>query len=280
MPSVALINDTSLYESHFGCELVGQTFREQFARTGIELRYALGRDWDLDQLSHIIEGVDLVVVNGEGSIHHGKRQKLLDISSRFPSVLVNCVYQQNPTNDNLGKFLYRSARESLSAGAIKAEGYQCDTVPDLLYASTFLRSFVKKEPSFDLGYTDSVKRQRIGIGPLRIKRSYGFRPDKKTPAQYLQELSSYKRLCIGRFHALVAASVLEIPFCAWESNTWKINGLLQDMGMTSCYYKTFSEAKENTPTNFDPKIKQFSNQAQQRIHAMFDNIARIAHENT
>lgn len=275
-PSVALINDTSLFENHFGCTLVGQTFREQCARAGLDLKYAFPRDYDFEAIAPLLDDVDLVVVNGEGSIHHGRRNHLLNVASRFPSVLVNAVYQSNPQNDALGQFLYRSTRESLSASEIQAAGYSCNVTPDLIFASMQLRSFVKPVPVEELGVTDSVLKRRVRIGPLKLyKKSYGFSPEGRV-ADYLKTLSRYKSLCIGRFHAVVAASVLEIPFSCWESNTWKVSGMMQDMRASQYVFSTFDEAMLNVPNFFDPKIRSFSEKAVPRIEQMFNEIAELA----
>jgi len=127
-PTVALINDTSLFENHFGCTLVAQAFREQFSRVGVELKYAFPREFSLDKIGSYLDEVDLVVVNGEGSIHHGRRMHLVSVADHYPAVLVNAVYQSNPHSESLGRFLYRATRESLSAAEIQKAGFQCDCV--------------------------------------------------------------------------------------------------------------------------------------------------------
>lgn len=107
------------------------------------------------------------------------------------------------------------------------------------------------------------------------KKPYGFGPDGNV-ADYLRTLSGYKRLCIGRFHAVVAASVLEIPFSCWESNTWKVSGMMQDMGAEQYVFPTFEEALSHVPESFDPNISEFAGNATPRIEKMFDRIADIA----
>lgn len=118
---------------------------------GSEIR--IPRDYDLEEIAPLLAEVDLVVVNGEGSIHHGRCNHLLEIATRFPAVLVNAVYQSNPRNDALGQFLYRSTRESLSASEIQNAGYSCEVTPDVIFASMQLRSFVKPAPAEELGVT-------------------------------------------------------------------------------------------------------------------------------
>lgn len=275
-PKVALINDTGLFESHFGCQLVSQTYREQFARLGLDLALSLPRDFDLNQVSAELDKMDLLVVNGEGSIHHGRCHHLIALASRFPAVLVNCVYQQNPPDWDLGGFLYVSARESLSAAEIERQGCACDVVPDIMYASMFLHSFHKPEPKRQIGITDNVRKEKWKVGPFCLKKKKGFPPNRSMAADYLRELCFYERLCIGRFHAVVAASVLEIPFSSWDSNTWKTKGLMGDMGVSRLHFSTCNEARKHVPVRFDPQIKDFASEARRRVIEMFDTIGMIA----
>ncbi len=220
--------------------------------------------------------MDLVVINGEGSIHHDKHRHLLDLADRFPCVLVNCVYEKNSPHPALAKFKYISARESASTEAVNHAGGQCVTVPDAMFASSFLRSFQKPKPSEEEGSTDSVVRQYLNVGPLKVRWKIGFTTRYPTVSGYLTKLSSYQRLCIGRFHAAVASSVLEIPFSTWDSNTWKTRAMMADMGVAHLHFETFKEAKANIPSDFSPEIRRFATEARLRVESMFDQVAQIA----
>jgi len=277
-PTVALINDTSIYQSHFGCRLVCQTFREQFARTGLDLKISLKRDFNLADYAEKLAAVDLVVINGEGSIHHDKHSHLLDLAGKFPSVLMNCVYQENSPHPDLSKFLYITARESASTAAVNAAGGRCVTVPDAMFASSFLRSYQKPAPTEDLGETDNVVRQYLHVGPVKVRWKIGFNTRYPTVAGYLNKLGSYRRLCIGRFHAAVASSVLEIPYSTWDSNTWKTRAMMQDMGVAHLHFDSYKAAKANVPTEFPEEIRRFATEARGRVEASFDRVAEIARE--
>lgn len=277
-PRIAFVNDTSLTEPHFGCQLVCQAFREQFARVGLDLHLSLHRQFSLDGAGSTLDDVDLVVINGEGSLHHNKHRQLLDLPDRFPTVLMNCVYEANDPHPGLRKFLYISARESSSAAAIHSQGANCVIVPDALFASSQLHSFQKPAPSHDFGETDNVRRHYLRLGPLKIRGKIGFSTRFPTPAGYLAKLSSYRRLCIGRFHAAVAASVLEIPFSTWDSNTWKTRAMMKDMGVPQLHFETRQQAIAGAPREFAPEIRQFTREARQRIEASFDHIARLARQ--
>jgi hypothetical protein len=279
-PSVALINDTSIYESHFGCQLVSQTFREQFARTGLDLKISIGRDFRIEDYAHQLGQVDLVVINGEGSIHRDRNRHLLDFAGRFPAVLLNCVYQHNSPHEDLAKFLYISARESASTAEINRAGGNCVTVPDAMFASSFLRSFQKPSPTQDLGETDNIVRQYRRLGPFKMRKKVGFPMLTPTVSAYLEKLCAYQRLCIGRFHAAVACSVLEIPFSTWDSNTWKTHAMMHDMGVPHLHFDSHDAAKAGVPRVFPQEIRRFATEARERVEGMFDRVAQIARTGT
>lgn len=276
-PTVALLNDTSLYSSHFGCRLVCQAFREQFARCGLQLKVSLPLHFEVNEVDSLLSKVDLVVVNGEGSVHHGRNLHLVELADRFPTVLVNCVFQENPVLPALKSSLYVSARESLSAAALQAQGVEADVTPDAIFASSLLRSYVKPGGTKkEIGFTDNVTDRKKRVGLLRRKMRTGFTPECATIKEYLDTLCSYNRLCIGRFHAVCAATILEIPFATWDSNTWKAEGLMRDMGMSHLHFKDQQSARLNVPQTFDPRFKEFSDAALGRVMRMFDHIAEIA----
>jgi hypothetical protein len=279
-PKVVLIGDTSLNSPHFGCQLVGQTFREQFSRSGLELKASLPFDFSgYPDINQILENADLVVINGEGSIHHGRYHHLIELADQYPSALVNCVYQENPEWSELKNFVYISARESYSAKEIGSQGVECNVVPDVLFASALLNSFVCQSPIKEYGVTDNAQKTTFRLGPFKLRLRIGQTPKQKMVADYLNFLCQHKRLCIGRFHAAIAASVLGIPFSTWDSNTWKMRGLMNDMDMSHLHFSERREAINAIPESFDPKISDFAFQAKQRIEAMFDTLANIARIN-
>jgi len=278
-PRIVFIGDTSLGSPHFGCQLVGQTFREQFGRTRVELIASL--PYDLDKyhgFEQILKNADLLVINGEGSIHHGRFHHLIKLASEYPSALVNCVYQENPIWPELKDFLYVSTRESYSANEINSQGVECHVVPDVLFASSLLNSFIHHEPIKDFGFTDNAQKTTFKFGPFKLRLRLGRSPKQTIVADYLSFLCQHKRMCIGRFHAAIAASVLGIPFSTWDSNTWKMRGLMQDMGLSHLHFNNREEAMKAVPLEFDPTISEFVEQAKVKIETMFDTLASIANE--
>jgi len=281
MASVAFVCDTSLRTSHFGCQLVGQTFREQFARVGLDLIGSLPTKIDaVENWQSILSAADLVVINGEGSIHHGRFQSLIDLASSYPCALVNCVYQENPPNANLTRFHFISARESISAQAIQEQGVECAVVPDVLFASMFLNSYAPcHSPVKDLGVTDCAEKTAVRLGPFQLRYRPGFSPKSPVVGDYLDFLSQHRKLCIGRFHAAVAAAVLRIPFATWDSNTWKIRGMMEDMRISHLHFNNRQAATKAVPDELPQSVVNYSQEAKRKIHSMFDTLARIAEEN-
>jgi len=277
MPKVALINDTSLYSNHFGCDLVCQVFREQFSRVGLDLVLTLPKRFNLDDYTEELSQVDLVVLNGEGTLHHDKFQQLIDLANRFPSVLVNCVFEKNKPNPNLKKFLYISARESLSATEICKHGAECEVVPDLIFGSTFARIYPKQNATKEIGITDNVVKEYYGIWPLRWPVR-GISATGQTAGVYLRKLLSYKKIASGRFHAAVLCAVRGIPFSTWDSNSWKTKALMRDMGVEHLHFNSRKDAIQNAPDEFPEQISAFVDQARKKINEMFDKIHAIAVE--
>lgn len=268
MPAVVLINDTSLYAPHFGCQLVGQTYREQLVRTGMELIAAFPRKIDMNVARPYLDRADLVIINAEGTFHNGRHSELLELAHQWPCVLVNGVFQNNGKQPALSAFRYISMRESLSAWEVRKQNVRCQVVPDLLFASTMLRAVPQQKRVVELGITDNVSNTFSG-----------FTPNGRLVHDVISGIARCQRICAGRFHAAIAAAVFRIPFSTWDSNTWKTEGLMLDMGVKHLHFTSQLEAINNTPEVFDPHIENYATEAQMRVHDMFDTLARIATRN-
>lgn len=244
MLKIAIVNDTSGF-NHFGCDLVMSVYRKQFKARGVDVIGTIPTGADWQQYKHSLMKADLIVVNGEGSIHHGNHRRLIDIAGEFPSVLVNAVYQDMPENDNLGKFEYISVRESFSAKEVDAE-----IVPDLMFASGIERP----EPVGDRVVIDS------------ICRSYGISPHNP---KLLEIIGRAREMVTGRFHGACLALLWGMPFSAYPSNTHKTLGMMTDAGCEHLYFETQAEAMENVQA-FDGS--EYVQSARQKINQMFDKI--------
>jgi hypothetical protein len=225
-----------------------ETYREQFERVGIEE-------------AESPKDADLVIVNGEGSLHHGHHRELLEWPSRRPSVFVNAVYEANPTSPKMGEFLYRSARESMSADYMRDQGYECDVVPDVILTNRRLNAVKYNPAAVDgIGLTDNVVAGASGTSV------------RKSPAAYLDWLSQWEGVACGRFHAAIACAVIGIPFSTWDSNTWKIRGLMKDMGIPQFHADDNQlAAAAIVPNSLPSQVVEYVERGKKKIDRMFES---------
>lgn len=146
MVNAVILNDTR-GDNHFGCFRVMRVIEENLAKRGIDVigRSIVRNDWPRDRAFLTrLDAADLVVINGEGTLHHGARpgEKLLSIVDHplrgtKPVALINAIYQQNPEHWRryLEKIDLISLRDSRSAAEIEQfVGRNCMMVPDLSLA--------------------------------------------------------------------------------------------------------------------------------------------------
>lgn len=142
---VAIFNDTRR-TSHYGCEFVMQTIAEELARRNIAavFHWPMGRDWrnGIRDFSPF-HGIDAVIVNGEGSIHHdatNSRAHYLTETARYfsdnfgiPSFLINATLYEigDDIFGNLAHFDGIWVRESSSLNLLKTRGISARVAPDL-----------------------------------------------------------------------------------------------------------------------------------------------------
>ena len=91
---VVIYNDCDVDSyKHFGCELVMETFRDQLKRVDCELIGTITKDQITKNKTDfsLLDKADLVIVNGEGSFHHNRRNDIYEIGSKWPSILINSI---------------------------------------------------------------------------------------------------------------------------------------------------------------------------------------------
>lgn len=168
MKTAVLINDTST-KFHIGCRIVvGQIFNlaEQF---GIRFRAtcSVHVDWrQNDQILDAIRQADIVIVNGEGTLHHATPQALAlaevaPYCERLgkPAVLINSVYEENNREiaEHCRRFSLRFLREPSSALHAQEAGVPCSIVPDLTLSSSLFGTTPARRDS-GIIVTDNANR--------------------------------------------------------------------------------------------------------------------------
>lgn len=143
-----VLNDTRT-QFHHGCELVMKRISDELTLRGVtEIVFSQeGSDWFAnEEVKKSIETSSIVVVNGEGTIHHGRPhgEKLLsvvDYADKYnvPCYLINATYQSNPTEFSkyLSKFRKIYVRESFSKNELESLGFFSEIVPDLTLSAQF-----------------------------------------------------------------------------------------------------------------------------------------------
>jgi Polysaccharide pyruvyl transferase/Methyltransferase domain len=132
-----LINTTFLF-GHHGCLLVNRQLDLLAAEAGIDICAKLPLECDWQKLAPA--DFDLVLVNGEGALHHDSKaaRRLAAVplwaqERGRPAFLINSVYQANGPEIAAGIARYHAifARDELSCEALTKAGINATVVPDL-----------------------------------------------------------------------------------------------------------------------------------------------------
>lgn len=196
LPLTAVILNDTRGDNHFGCMRVMRILEHSLRSRGIDIAATslVRNDWTRDAAFLRAMGqADLIVINGEGTLHHGSKQgsKLLDVvdhpaRGKTPVALINAVYQDNPPawNARLASINLISTRDSWSAAEVeKAIGRKVGFVPDLSLAEGAVPT-----PA-------ALRRERLLIGDS-VNRDIGRQllalADRRDDARYLPILTSIK----------------------------------------------------------------------------------------
>ncbi|MDC2979736.1 polysaccharide pyruvyl transferase family protein [Pelagibacteraceae bacterium] len=291
MKKAILFNDTS-NEMHHGCNLVIYAIKKLLIKNNIQLIYSIfsGTDWRKDKLllkKIKKEKIDLLVVNGEGTIHHDQyyAKILIQVSElaqkyNIKSVLINCTYDSNdPSQKKLLKnFNIISVREKKSKEDLEGIGVNAIVVPDLSFyyfqniqlihkhkRSLFVSDSVLSDYSQSL-FMFAAKNNYKFVPILSFYRLKIFNPKswmgffkfllvtlylkltinksetiffknlyrfqgKYFTRTYVNLINSNKFLITGRYHDVCIAIMCRTPFVSIKSNTFKIQELLNDIGI-------------------------------------------------
>jgi polysaccharide pyruvyl transferase WcaK-like protein len=263
MLKALLLNDTRP-GNHAGCMLVIEQLSRACAAHGIAIVQSFqASPKKLRHFEASLPDIDLVLVNGEGTMHHDSSGCLLlcnaiDLAcaANKPVFLINSVWEGNHrANRILTKLSGIYARESLSQKAILDAGYAADAVPDLVFYSDPSTLFAGNAGRKDsvVVFDDVCANLSLALGKFASRHRYPFL--RMQPRPSLRSMSSmatwYKPFVLGRlhpqfrisqaasiraaqlvvtgrFHGVCLAILAGKPFLAVSSNTHKIEGLLKD----------------------------------------------------
>lgn len=169
LKTAVLINDTST-KAHLGCRVVVGQIARLAAASGIRITAtsSVHADWrEHPRLMERMRAADLVIVNGEGTLHDSTRQAMALAAvgpfcrdAGVPSALVNSVYERNDGEiaAACAAFDRVYVRETSSARAAQAAGLPAAVVPDLTLSSDVMAPFRARPRGAGLAVTDNANR--------------------------------------------------------------------------------------------------------------------------
>jgi len=257
---IMLLNDTASVP-HVGCQAVSDAHARMLGEAGHAVieRFFLGElrpfaiaDNDEkgaiervladDDLRQSLERCDAVVVNGEGTLHHGSGTEYFAVLGAAQhlgkaSLIVNAVFEAHQGwADVLSKLDDFCVRDARSRECAERAGFQCRVLPDSLLAAQF-----DVTPYIDL--TDKVvvsdwhpaRDHDVGETMRGILRGlpdafyfpllHGIHAHTWRGAIAVWAKAAW--IITARHHGVYMAALAGKPFVALPSNTLKIQGLLE-----------------------------------------------------
>ncbi len=334
-----LVNDTR-YDNHHGGLTVVRNLHSGMQARGWCCTGSLpvsSSPAHLGRYRQVIGKAALIIVNGEGSLHHDSRNatRLFNICTALqkthPVALVNALWQDNDGSRWKGLLdglcaVY--ARDRRSQQQLQLLGIKAGYAPDLTF---FDYPVFAPAPRRAYGCTDSVLEDwtRLALRACANDRELVFQTlftgemqytrgardlDKRikyrlypwlwrslgidVPPRYqslpyairetdafLQNLASFRAVCVARYHALCFAMQQQVPFVAVASNSHKSESLIEEAGLPLGDYviaraefpdlkDRLSRAHREYPVVED-RIREFNRRAKQHLESMFDDIARF-----
>lgn len=259
-----LLNDTRI-EGHLGCDLVVRRIMGELSGRGFEYIGSINQAHEFEPFQ--TAEPSLVVLNGEGTLHHGAQRAndLLRIACSYKKkgskiVLINSVWEQNPKefHDYLEEFDTVYFRES-SSQKESGLGAKAQICPDLVLSYTSeellpslshrvayqclrVRNFFAHKPVI----TDCVVKRGTDILASFSQKHHphlfymgGYGKVLTQDHIHALDIANLRLrhllmgdvLITGRFHALCLALIFQKPFVVIASNTHKIQGTLNDLGL-------------------------------------------------
>ncbi|PMG82572.1 hypothetical protein BCU83_07070 [Vibrio breoganii] len=213
MKKAVILNDTS-FESHHGCEVVVKNIKELLLKNGIETidTHPVGKPWlENEKFIFSMRKADIVIVNGEGTLHHSQDRardlisvgKYVKENINIPVVLINSTYQEN-NNEIIDYTRYYDlifVRESLSKEELVKYNIESEVVPDISFYSEYDLS--QKLVTKDIGVTDSVYLDLSErLYNFALSKDYSFLPAKTD--RKIRYFNIYSFFSYARYHLLKA----------------------------------------------------------------------------
>ncbi len=295
MKNAILINDTS-NERHIGCDNVIKNIKYLCKKNDIEVTQTFTRadiNKHPDKCSDAMKTCDIIIINGEGSLHdeYGNtwlRSLLKLISNNKKTVLINTVWHNMGTVKQMDKLALISVREANSYESLMKDYPNIARVwvtPDVIFYT------LKMPKKLNVGYGDSVVNRVISqlskfknYFPVQYtkigKPLYPRKLANNNIYSYLKWLKSLDLHITGRFHGVCLSAMAGTPFLALASNARKIEGILRSMGCSELLITSVKEKETKTKRAQELIINalHYAHSAPTKIEHLFEIIGKIAHE--
>lgn len=276
MLNIVFVGDTKNY--HSGCYEVCKNIKHSLKKHTIVKSFPPMHslpdvDWD---------AVDLVLVNGEGTLHHNRpaAEGIMDFVKRAQShgvntAIVNTVWQNmhikwKPVLDSLDYF---SVRDQLSQEYVAdAFDIQVDCYLDISMQNCY--PLHKDSHADDIVCGNTLESKIFGLGNIISIFDHEWE-------DFVYQLSRHKGYVSGRFHEIAAACVARTPFWPIRGNSWKIQGLLYtaDSNITVFDYppKNLTQARDffiTHKSSFDHLFDFVQHKEKLDINKVINNCSR------
>ncbi|MDW9814294.1 hypothetical protein GOC60_05160 [Sinorhizobium meliloti] len=276
-PRVLILNETSkigFNDKHLGCHNVSKTIADKLAENGMEYAGWANNIGGFNEILEVDEGrdFDAVIINGEGTFHSNAARAIeLSMIGQYAKTLGKKVFLINTVWERNGRHLEEmcsgfdliTARESWSFRGVKNFAREALLVPDLAWNCAEPATNSKTDECGvidcilpettallqELALTNSLEFRTMS-GLLRpfaksVQQSY---PIKSVPSALSEaDLTRFGSWISGRFHGLILGLVHRSSVAAFQSNTSKIQAMLQDIGIAHkiCSIDDIQQSTEN-----------------------------------
>lgn len=265
---VGLFNDTSV-SGHIGCTAVMATLLDEVRLRGAAPAWLwpVATPWQAHAHWLDRQGVDAIMVNGEGTLHHSaERQRTRDLLAlpRYaqgrgvPIHLVNASVSAMDAAgiEALRTFTTIHVREGESQNYLASHGIASEVVADLslgaslptpngLRRGIFVTDCVLRETAEALrrfanvagARHERMQRPRFGRPLATVRRMLDrlrpapgrcvWRP-RSNPHDFMRRLQGAELVVTGRFHTVLLCLLSNTPVLALSSNTRKIEAVMLD----------------------------------------------------
>ncbi len=297
MKKAILINDTS-QECHLGCVQVINNIEKLCEANLINIFARYTRHHIADNvrrdLKENIKKADIIIINGEGSLHHHPRRNtrwfpifLKMIPDKKKTVLINTLWQDMGKLGEDIKYLDKlnliSVRESLSYKNLLSIYPYPDKVlliPDLIFATEIEEMKIGYGDSVHHKIKDILKKKKNFLPLSYIDRGH-YNEIRKVALPSLQAyinwLKSLDLYVTGRFHGVCISALAGIPFLALTSNSHKIEGILKDMNCQELLIKSLKEVEKKKVKAqwIIINAKTYAVEAKVKIEKLFKKIGQL-----